>query len=200
MSELAAFIDLMLTPFPVLASETVVEGVAVFRGLGDASLSQKAGFLNLLEDVLRIMGTKTVEFWPRLLAVTLEIIHSAQRAIGSMASAHTEDTSEVAGPEAPVLGVVDENVVDRTNDPVKLRRVQRSIQQNGIKRVADFFRLSPTAINYTPYVHLAFPSIVTLRLPLLQQRKYPGSVSLASVRTICGVVFLNRDGTLPYNI
>ena len=170
MSELAAFIDLMLMPFPAPASETVAEGVAGFRGLGDASLSQRAGFLNLLEDVLRIMGTKTVEFWPRLLAVTLEIVHSAQRAIGSIASAHTEDAGEEAGTEAPVLGVVgDENVVDRTDDPVKLRRVQRSIRQNGLKRVADFFRLSPTAINYTPYVHLAFPSIVTPRLPLLSQ-------------------------------
>jgi U3 small nucleolar RNA-associated protein 20 len=166
-SELAAFIDLMLTPFPTHASEPVTEGVTGFRGLGDVSVAQRAGFLNLLEDVLRIMGTKTVEFWPRLFAVTLEIIHSAQVSLGSTACADAEDECEEAG--AGALDIDAEKATGGTNDSAKLRRAQRSLRQSGLKRIAEFFRLSTTAINYTPCVHLAFPSIVTPRLLLLSQ-------------------------------
>ena len=169
-SELAPFIDLMLEPFPVSASEPITEGVTGFRGLGDASLSQQAGFLNLLEDVLKVMGTKTVEFWSRLLAVALEIVHSAQLAIGSTISANADDADEETGTEALNLNAIgDENTPRRMNEPAKLRRAQRSLRQSGLKRVAEFFRLSTTAIDYTPYVHLAFPPIVAPRLPLLSQ-------------------------------
>ena len=169
-SELAAFVDLMLTPFPMPASEPITEGVTSFRGLGSTSVAQQAGFLNLLGDVLRIMGTKTVEFWPRLFAVTLEIIHSAQLAIGAAACADAEDEGEEVGAVTLEDDAADGyKAIGLTNDPAKLRRAQRSLRQSGLKRITEFFSLSPTAINYTPCICLAFPSIITPRLPLLSQ-------------------------------
>ena len=90
-----------------------------------------------------------------LRAVVLEIVHSAQLAIGS---ADADDAGEETGTEAPNLNAIgDENTSGRMNEPAKLRLAQRSLRQSGLKRVAEFFRLSTTAIDYAPYVRLAFP-------------------------------------------
>lgn len=165
--ELSTFVGLMLTPFPPSTSEPITGEVADFRGLGNASVGQQAGFLSLLGDVLKIMGIKTVEYWPRFLAVTLEIVNVAQHAIDAVGAGAADQADEASDSGENDDGLNLDSA--EGNDSGKLRRAHRSLRQTGLKRVTEFFKMSPTAIDYEPYIRLAFPSIITPRLALLPQ-------------------------------
>ncbi|KAF8305376.1 hypothetical protein DL93DRAFT_356267 [Clavulina sp. PMI_390] len=156
-AELSTFIDLMLVPFPHNASLPITAEVAEFRGLGDASVSQQSGFLNLLGDVLKTMGTITVEYWPRLVAVTMEILYAAQSAVAA---------STLRDAEEPDIADSDE-LSENEGDEHTPRRAFRALRQLGLKRLATFFSISRDGMNYAPYLRLAFPTIISPRLPAL---------------------------------
>lgn len=167
--EMGVFIELMLAPFPESATKPFVAEDVGLRGLdeGTTSTGQMSGYLNLVGEVLKVMGSKTISFWPKLLAVTMEIVHHSQRAIDSFPVLDKGDDDVDEGGDVEVEEANDDVVPSPFKDSLKKRRIYRTLRQAGLKRITKFFELSSTAFDYDPYVRLAFTSFITPRIARL---------------------------------
>jgi U3 small nucleolar RNA-associated protein 20 len=170
--ELGLLIDLMLKPIGwdrTSGQEFTTEGVlfATLFEIGQDGVSQKqlVGFLNLLGDVLKNLGSRLVCYWPALLGATINIIATAHSRIEKVtdSSLAVEVTSE---------GDEEENLEDEMNyvDEIPVSgpstlplKVTRSIRQIGVKRFTDFFGI-PAVFDFTPYMPTAFKFFITPRL------------------------------------
>jgi hypothetical protein len=93
--------------------------------------------------------------WPALLGTTLDLVANAQTLLSSMTA---DDAAEKV-----------ENEADEEESEIREvlnSRVLRPVGQQGLKRLADFFRCS-VEFDFTPYISPSFSAIFTPRLELL---------------------------------
>ncbi|KAJ3843214.1 hypothetical protein F5878DRAFT_721627 [Lentinula raphanica] len=147
--ELELLVDLMLRP--ITEGHGLRQGQDTFiqRTSSEASNRQLVGYLTLLGDVLKNLGSRLVKYWDALLGTTIDIIAKSQGKIDG-------DEVEVDIEEA-------EDDVAPSSSPSKL---VRSIRQLGLKRLADFFRC-PVEFNFAPYMEAVFAAFITPRIPSL---------------------------------
>ncbi|KAG1818154.1 armadillo-type protein [Suillus subaureus] len=155
--ELHLLVDLMLNP---MRSDSHAHQDNLFspRPISpDISLKQQSGYLTLLGDVLKNLGSRLTAYWPALLGTTLDIVANAQNHLSNVTAV---DADEQVDDEA------DEE--ESESGEVLNSRVLRSLRQQGLKRLADFFRC-PVEFDFTSYLSASFPAIVAPRLELLDQ-------------------------------
>ena len=176
-AELEVFVDLMLAPFAAL--EGASSSSSEFAFAADDVLAsgipgkQQIGFLTLLGDVLKQLGPQLVGFWPRLLGVTMELVHRAQKRLGKMKE--DEDAPEeadliVVAASAEDAAADDDAEVDEVEDDEPSHHIAplRTVRQLGIKRFADFFKSAAAPVfDFSPYLPPAFRSFITPRLAAL---------------------------------
>ncbi|KAF7316852.1 DRIM domain-containing protein [Mycena chlorophos] len=117
---------------------------------------QQLGFINLLGDVIRNLGTRLAAYWPALLGKTMDCIAHAQLRIAGKADDLREENED------------DDEDDGENEDAVSPTKLLRSIRQLGLKRFADFFRC-PVAFDFGPYMRVAFSSFISPRLAALDQ-------------------------------
>ncbi|KAF7327783.1 DRIM domain-containing protein [Mycena kentingensis (nom. inval.)] len=115
---------------------------------------QQVGFIGLLADVLRHLGTRVAEYWPTLLRTTMDCVAQAQAKIAP----RDDDDDDDAESDA-------DEVNDDGHSPSKLLR---NIRQQGLKRIADFFRC-PVQFDFAPYMPAAFSAFISPRLSTLDR-------------------------------
>ncbi|KAJ3868344.1 armadillo-type protein [Lentinula novae-zelandiae] len=147
--ELALLIDLMLRP--LTEGQGLKQGGAIIQRTSTEALDrQLVGFLTLLGDVLKNLGSRIIKYWDALLGTTIDIIAKSQGRIdGDDTEAEVEDIEE-----------------DDTSLPTT--KIIRSIRQLGLKRLADFFRCR-VEFDFSPYMRAAFTAFITPRIPLLDR-------------------------------
>ncbi|KAG2115669.1 armadillo-type protein [Suillus cothurnatus] len=123
----------------------------------DISLKQQSGYLTLLGDVLKNLGSRLTAYWPALLGTTLDIVASAQNHLSNVTAVDVD-------------GQVEDEVDEEESESGEVfnPRVLRSLRQQGLKRLADFFRC-PVEFDFMSYLSASFAAIVTPRLELLDQ-------------------------------
>ncbi|KZS87766.1 hypothetical protein SISNIDRAFT_446569 [Sistotremastrum niveocremeum HHB9708] len=172
--ELGILVELMIKPFSH-PSPSAATGDGEEAEDGDekdgqgGGVKQQLGFLVLLGDVLRGLGTRMVPSWPELLRTTLDITIGAQKRIEVLAqSSHSSTSLEDVDAEGD-----EDQDEDEKDDPAALGtgtgaagaiRPLRNLRQLGLKRLADFCR-SPIAFDFTPFIPPSYPLLITPRLP-----------------------------------
>jgi U3 small nucleolar RNA-associated protein 20 len=153
--ELSLLVDLMLNP-TVSGSAARQDGpFSLHQVSSNVSFKQQTGYLTLLGDVLKNLGSRLITYWPALFGTTLDLVANAQTLLSSMT---VDDAVEKMENEA------DEE--ESEIGEVLNSRVLRSVGQQGLKRLADFFRC-PVEFGFTPYTSPSFSAIFTPRLELL---------------------------------
>ncbi len=155
-SELELLVTLMLQDVLPAALETTDVGV-VPSVAHDVSLKQQIGFLHLLGDVLKQLGTRLTSNWDTLISATISLTAHAQ---GSLVSLRQDNK----GPEEDMEVLPDE--VEDADLQASPPKQLRTVRQLGIRRFADFFRIS-VPFNFEPYMKEAFRSLLSPRLASL---------------------------------
>ncbi|KAH6910215.1 U3 snoRNP protein Utp20 [Coprinopsis sp. MPI-PUGE-AT-0042] len=168
--ELGLLIDLMLQPLGLDRNshndtESKPSGFTLHSFNGEVDGSQMVGFLTLLADLMRLLGSRLVAFWPALLGGTIDVVNYAQAKIQLMQSTVLEGTVEEEG---DLDEDSDEVVVEHSTTSSSSPKMLRRIRQLGLKRFADFFRV-PVSFAFEPYLSVAFSSFISPRLPALAQ-------------------------------
>ncbi|KAF8181826.1 armadillo-type protein [Pholiota molesta] len=169
--ELGLLIDLMLRPFGwdrASPASGVKDGFNARSVDDDISDKQITGFLTLLGDVLKNLGSRLLLYWPAMLGMTINLISTAQARIDGSVE---EKDMEVANVEDAVVEDVEVDVAEEADGAGSSKsssKIARSIRQIGLKRFADFFRI-PVIFDFTPYMEAAFMSFINPRLPLLDK-------------------------------
>ncbi|KIM44053.1 hypothetical protein M413DRAFT_17908 [Hebeloma cylindrosporum] len=210
--ELGLLVDLMLRPFGWdrnAAASGLKDGFQLeLVDTSDDNASEKhfIGFLTLLGDVLKHLGSRLLGYWPALLGMTINLTGTAQARIASpTGQVNPEEKEEIAGPtdDTPV----DEfEIVEaaETGDPsTSSSKLIRSVRQLGLKRLADFFRI-PVIFDFSPYMSTVFAALITPRLPALDKENTQAPSALLElfyVWTVDGVHIPQlvdfNDETLP---
>jgi len=154
--ELGLFVELMLGS---LRKEDLMdaEGKFVTRPVPESfSEPQQVGYLNLLEGVLRNLGSRLLSFWPVLLGSTLDILAHAQKRIEG-------EKNDIEAPE-PEEDVGEEDAKVSTSTS----RTFKTIRQLSLKRFAQFCK-SPVDFDISPFIHAAFQTAISPRLPVFAQ-------------------------------
>jgi U3 small nucleolar RNA-associated protein 20 len=159
--ELGLLVDLMLRPLGSDRSSRC-EGFVTAPLKQDVSDKQLTGFLTLLGDVLKHLGSRLTRYWPALLGTTIDVISNAQSRVEGLLQ-ETEDNGEQDDMDND-----DEVEPPEADSPASSPRIIRSIRQLGLKRFADFFRC-PVSFDFSPYMTFAFSSFITPRLPSLDK-------------------------------
>ncbi|EKM53530.1 uncharacterized protein PHACADRAFT_98717 [Phanerochaete carnosa HHB-10118-sp] len=159
--ELYTLVDLMLKPINE-SREVSDGGEYMTKPLADGVSSKKlVGFLTLLGDVTKNLGTRLINRWPILLATLLDLVGFAQGRLGSTAAEDVQEQDEDVSAD-------DDQDVDQDADqegPGSARAI-RAVRQAGIKRFTDFFRL-PMTFDFSTYVKEAFKTFISPRLDAL---------------------------------
>ncbi|KAI8978168.1 armadillo-type protein [Trametes punicea] len=155
--ELVLLVDLMLQP--IRKGRPTQEGeFSICSVPKDVSEKQQVGFLTLLGDVLKHLGSRIVSKWPPLLETLLDLVGNAQMILDAQKDTKAdEDVEEDAAAE-------DEEQGGETSGS---SRTLRSVRQLGLKRFADFFR-APVTYDFSPYLPEAFRACISPRLPSLE--------------------------------
>ncbi|KAG1788657.1 armadillo-type protein [Suillus plorans] len=155
--ELYLLVDLMLKPMQA-DSHAHQDNFFSLRPISsDIPLKQQSGYLTLLGDVLKNLGSRLTTYWPALLGTTLDIVANAQNHLSNVTAVDADGQVE---DEA--------NEEESESGEVSNSRVLRYLRQQGLKRLAEFFRC-PVEFDFTTYLSASFPAIVTPRLELLDQ-------------------------------
>ena len=120
------------------------------------SESQQVGYLNLLDGVLRNLGSRLLPFWPVLLGSTLDILAHAQKQIEG-----EKNDAEAPEPE-------EDSEEEDAKVPANTSRTFKTIRQLSLKRFAQFCK-SPVHFDFSPFIHTAFRAAISPRLPALPQ-------------------------------
>ncbi|KAG0701153.1 armadillo-type protein [Suillus ampliporus] len=155
--ELSLLVDLMLNPMQSDSHARQDDIFSLRHISSDVSLKQQSGYLTLLGDVLKNLGSRLTTYWPALLGTTLDLVANAQK---HLSNATTIDAVEEVENEA------DEE--ESESGEVFHSGALRSVRQQGLKRLADFFRC-PVEFDFTSYLSTSFSAIVSPRLELLDQ-------------------------------
>ena len=151
--ELRILVDLMLEPFGLDASCTQVPENTNWAD------KQRAGFLNLLGDIVKRMGSRLVAYWPALLLVTIDCVGATQKRLE--ANPDKQEPQEDNEDEDEADAIVDEPQESFSN------RAVRTLRQLAVKRFTDFFRID-IPFNFQPCLPAAFSAVVSPRLGLLE--------------------------------
>ncbi|KAF8986162.1 U3 snoRNP protein [Entomortierella lignicola] len=149
--ELGFFISLMLSPFDI-GTAGISGGKFVFsldesvdRGT-IGPIRKQIGFLNILEDVIKMLGTIIAPFIPQLMAAVLCMIDQAQSRIDLDTGDHS------------MLGA-EEGVIET----VQIKQL-KDIRQSGIKRITKIFSLPISTFDFKPYVPTMYESFLNRRV------------------------------------
>ena len=155
--ELGVLVDLMVEPFKF--DTTPDAGIPSLAA--EVTEKQQTGFLVLLADVLRFIGSNLVIWWPKLLTTTMAIVLNAQETLDKAMELDVEDheEEEVAEPEEQ------DDLPEGAPLPHK---VARNIRQLGLKRLVEFFRIQVT-FDFRPYLPAAFRGFISPRLLALDR-------------------------------
>lgn len=148
--ELYLLVDLMLHP------TTSTSLVSSMDGQSTVTLSeekQQLGFLTLLGDVLKNLGSRLVAYWPMLLSETIAIT----------ARAHSRLTSHNEIEEIEIDDAAEEEEDEEDAPGSSTSKNTRLIRQTGLKRFADFFR-QPVSFDFTSYMKGAFETFISPRI------------------------------------
>jgi U3 small nucleolar RNA-associated protein 20 len=161
--ELGLLVDLMLRPFGWNRDGAATSNSA---GAGDKQIS---GFLTLLGDVLKGLGSRMVKYWPVLIEMTIGLTSAAQACVTGL----EEEVEETNVDEEGILDdleVPEDTVASPSSSSLSSSspKIVRSIRQLGLKRFADFFRI-PVTFDFSSYMRPAFASFITPRLPVLDR-------------------------------
>lgn len=156
--ELRLLVDLMVQPILPPGARGQTHGFAVCEIHGDVSEKQQIGFLNLLGDVLKNLGSRLVPYWDLLLETVVSLAARAQLRI---------DAARQDGEHA-----VEEEQEDEEHqgisDAISSSKALRMVRQLSLKRFTDFFR-SPVAFDFSSCMEIAFRSFISPRLALLDR-------------------------------
>ncbi|PFH47399.1 hypothetical protein AMATHDRAFT_67804 [Amanita thiersii Skay4041] len=167
--ELTLLVELMLKPFGVdVASAAVNEADALEHGvvsLDDVSEKQQTGFLMLLGDVMKNLGTRLIKHWPVMIRVVTHLIANAHQRISGFpsVSSNDDDDQQLKDSESPADDHEDEGDGNEEDGLSSSSKVYRSIRQLGLKRLADFFR-APVSFDFDPFLKASFPLFISPRL------------------------------------
>ncbi|KAI0316098.1 armadillo-type protein [Amylostereum chailletii] len=158
-AELDLLVRLMLKPLVPEAMQSDLLGVTIASNVPQ---KQQLGFLNLLGDVLKNLGSRLVQRWDPLLRATMSIVANAQVSVD-------------AAKADILMEVEDDPVEDETQDvdeptgtnanPLKSLRASRQL---GLKRLADFFRQEVT-FDFEPYMTNMFSAFISPRIANLNK-------------------------------
>ncbi|KAI0364814.1 hypothetical protein BV20DRAFT_955431 [Pilatotrama ljubarskyi] len=155
--ELPLLVDLMLQP--IRGDRPAQDGdFTICPVPADVSEKQQVGFLNLLGDLLKHLGSRVVSRWPPLLETLLDLVGNAQASLDSQKVTREDDAVE-----EDAAAVEEEEQAEETGGST---RTLRSIRQLGFKRFADFFRC-PVLYDFSRYMPEAFRTCISPRLPSL---------------------------------
>ncbi|KAJ9474508.1 U3 small nucleolar RNA-associated protein 20 [Pseudozyma hubeiensis] len=154
--ELVTLVDLMLAPFgdqarPPSGEEGKFEYVAKPPV---ASTRRQVGYLTLLGEVVKQIGTNLLPYWDRLISVALNLTYHAHRAVVQVHIECTDVTSS-----------------DKTIKPLTARTSRaRLVRQAGYKRLCDFFGKPQAAsiFRWDRFLPAIFAELVSPRLELLK--------------------------------
>ncbi|KAI1783497.1 armadillo-type protein [Ganoderma leucocontextum] len=166
-NELTLLVDLMLQPMRKGRSMDVDSVPFAVRPVPEeATEKQQVGFLTLLGDVLKHLGSRVVPRWPCLLETVVDLLAGAQTALGAQKDDHVEDREEE-----------DADAEEEREEPTGSLRTLKRIRQLGLKRLTDFFRC-PVVYDFTPYMPEAFRAAISPRLPSLdsENTQAPGAL------------------------
>ena len=162
--ELGLLVDLMLRPFG-WDRDGAGEHASSSTGAGNKQIT---GFLTLLGDVLKSLGSRLVKYWPVLIKMTIGMTGAAQACVAGL----EEEETNVEEAEGILddLDVSEDTVDSSSPSPLSSSspKIVRSIRQLGLKRFADFFRI-PVTFDFSSYMKPAFTSFITPRLPVLDR-------------------------------
>lgn len=156
--ELGLLVELMLRPLQIdgiLSVERYADNPPVFTVPEQVTEKQRAGFLNLLGDVLRNLGPRLMKLWPALVSATVTLTADAQRRLNALKNDVPDDEGE-------------EDEEDEEEGEVSATRATRTVRQHGVKRFTDFFRI-PVTFEFGPYVEHAYSTFISPRLAVLDQ-------------------------------
>ncbi|KAI0628424.1 armadillo-type protein [Trametes polyzona] len=154
--ELPLLVDLMLQPIRGVQPPQG-DGYAICPVPGEVSPKQQIGFLTLLGDLLKHLGSRVVSKWPPLLETVLDLTANAQASLDAQKDVSLD---EVAEEDAAVMEE------EQAEEAGGSSRALRSIRQLGLKRFADFFR-SPVVYDFSRYLPEAYRACITPRLASL---------------------------------
>lgn len=180
--ELRLLVELMLKP--INRDRTSHEnGDYVMVGFSaEVTNKQLVGFLTLLGDVIKNLGTRLLGDWPTLLGTLLDVIGHAQGRIQT--EKHIEDDN------GDIEDVEEEDDSALTSSP---GRSIRTVRQLGLKRFADFCRC-PITFDFSPFMKEAFRSFISPRLPSLDIE----SIQTPSALLELFYVWSSRADTAPF--
>jgi U3 small nucleolar RNA-associated protein 20 len=157
-SELGLLVNLMLRPLGGCDTGRMATGFTVQALPEGVSEKQQIGFLTLLGDVLKNLGTRLVEHWPVLLGATIDTLAQAQARIDAIGA-----DEEREGEEEEIEDDEDDEPKSTTSS-----KMTRSIRQLGLKRFANFFRL-PVTFDFAPFMPTCFATFISPRLANLDR-------------------------------
>ncbi|KAL5483039.1 UTP20_9 [Sanghuangporus weigelae] len=176
--ELVLLVELMVEPFREGVDLNVFGDGDRTWTLGNVDTltfpeKQQIGFLMLLADVLRILGTRVEKSWPQFVAVSIALTAHAQRTLNNSAEDVVEE-SDNGNEDAKEGDEEGEKLV--THSVTRLRQL-RLIRQLGLKRLAEFFRLR-SQFDFSPYMAELYRSVISPRIPLLDRENTQAPSSL----------------------
>ncbi|KAG0255909.1 U3 snoRNP protein [Mortierella polycephala] len=151
MKELGFFFTLMLSPFDI-GTAGVVGNKFVFAQDASADcgfvgpLRKQVGFLNILEDVLKMLGTTIAPFISQLMTAVLCMVNQAQKRLDLDMGDHA------------MLGA-EEGMIET----LQIKQL-REVRQYGIKRITKIFSLPISTFDFEPYVPAMFESFLNRRV------------------------------------
>ncbi|KAI8602190.1 armadillo-type protein, partial [Dissophora ornata] len=149
--ELGFFISLMLSPFDV-GTAGVVDDRFIFsmdesveRG-PVGHLRKQIGFLNILEDVIKMLGTIIEPFIPQLLTAVLCMVNQAQERMN--------------------MDMVDQSMLGAEEGAIETVQIKqlKDVRQFGIKRITKIFSLPISTFDFEPYVPAMYNSFLNRRV------------------------------------
>lgn len=156
-SELNTLVDLLLGPLRKLLVASSNGTFTLAAAAPNVPGKRQLGFLGLLADVVKHLGKDIVHRWPDLLGVVVNLMHFAQQGL--------EDAP--VAPEDVDVEEDEDAEVDDDDEPEAMQLAPlRHIRQTALKRFTDFFRLE-VDFDYRPYLAVAFPTVISPRLPNL---------------------------------
>lgn len=158
-SELDLLVTLMLQDVLPAALETMDVGV-VPSVSSNVPLKQQIGFLHLLGDVLKHLGTRLTSSWHPLISATISLTAHSQNSL----EAHRRDNKDLE--EEIELRPEEAEEMEDTDLQASSPKQLRTVRQLGIRRFADFFRISDS-FDFEPYMKEAFLSVFSPRLAFL---------------------------------
>lgn len=169
--ELGLLVDLMLRPFGWDRNgASSVSGSSRSDFSAGAGDKQITGFLTLLGDVLKCLGSRLVRYWPVLIEMTIGLTSVAQACIAGLEEDIEDNNVEEVEGIVDDLDVPEDTVTLPSSSPLSSSspKIARSIRQLGLKRFADFFKI-PVTFDFSSYMRSAFASFITPRLPVLDR-------------------------------